>query len=84
MNNYDYVNVRGEQLVKKLGWAIFKDRREFNKACLMYQCVNNLVLSYLSDAFTLQKDVLNYDLRRSPYDVNKWLSAMVRCQPHTT
>ena len=35
----------------------------------MYKCVNEMVPPYLSDNFTLQKDVLDYELRRCQYDV---------------
>ena len=67
--NFDYVNVRSEQLIRQLNWRTFRERHAYAKACLMYRCLNGLVPEYLSDCFTNQRDVFTYNFRRDHQNV---------------
>ena len=61
--NYDYVNVRGEELVRELKWQTIKERRIFHTATLMFKCVNGLAPNYLCDQINLLSDISGYNTR---------------------
>ena len=67
--NFDFVNVRGEELVNTLGWQPLVKRRNFHTAVLMYKCINNLAPDYLCDEITRCSEVFNY-LTRSANSLN--------------
>lgn len=48
-NNFDYVNTRGEDLVRGLKWQTFNDRVNYFTALLMFKCIHGLAPHYLSD-----------------------------------
>ena len=56
-NNYDFINARGEDLAKELGWNTFKERRDFLLAVLMFKCHDGSAPEYLSDNLDLHKEV---------------------------
>ena len=37
--NFDFINVRGSELVKQLGWQTIEERRNYFTATLMYRCI---------------------------------------------
>ena len=47
--NMDYVNTRGENLVKELGWQSIENRRDCFTAVLMYRCINEIAPRRLID-----------------------------------
>ena len=61
--NFDYVNTRGEDLVRSLKWQTLQERRKFHIATLMYKCVNGLAPNYLCDQVNLISEVNNYNTR---------------------
>ena len=38
--NFDYINVRGFELVRQLGWQPIEKRRNYYVASLMQKCMN--------------------------------------------
>ena len=60
---FDFINVRGIDLVKKLGWMNIDERVRYLTACLMYKCINNHAPNYLSDNINLMSDLLPYNNR---------------------
>ena len=61
--NFDFINTRGEELVRSLKWQTLKDRRKFHLATLMYKCVNGLAPNYLCDQINLLSDINTYQTR---------------------
>ena len=68
-NNFDFINVRGLQLVKDLGWQNFTERRDFMTSTLMFKSIHGLAPTYLSDQVTMIHDIIPYGTR-STYDMN--------------
>jgi hypothetical protein len=64
-NEFDYVHTRSSDLLKQLNWMNVCQRRDFLLAKLMYKCLNGLAPNYLSDMFTFEKDLHNYETRNS-------------------
>jgi hypothetical protein len=63
--NFDYINVRGIDLVHSLGWMNVKQRCNYFRNILMYKCLNNLAPVYLSDNIVLNRDISIRDTRNS-------------------
>ena len=61
--NYDFINTRGLDLVKDLGWQTFEQRRDYLSANLMYKCMNSLAPHYLSDNIISINDMTNRQTR---------------------
>ena len=63
LKNYDYVNVRGEDLVRMLDWQTIEERQRFHTAILMFKCVHGLCPAYMSDQVTFLNEVNVYNTR---------------------
>ena len=61
--NFDFINTRGEELVRELKWQTLSERRTFHVATLMFKCVNGQAPNYLCDQINLLSDVNNYRTR---------------------
>jgi hypothetical protein len=62
---FDYINTRSKDLLTELKWMNVSQRRDFLMAKLMYKCLNGLAPNYLSDLFTYERDVHQYETRTS-------------------
>ena len=62
---FNFIDVRGVDLVKRLGWQTLRERRHFHTAVLMYKCINGMAPDYLSDQVTLISEVNTYNTRSS-------------------
>ena len=62
-NNYDYINFRGEDIVKGLRWQTIKERRQFHMATLMFKCTHGLAPNYLCDQVCLLNEINHYSTR---------------------
>ena len=71
-NNFDFINVRGIQLVKDLGWQNFSERRDYLTNSLMFKSIHGLAPNYLSDHVVMMCDVIPYGTR-STYDMNVYV-----------
>ena len=58
-NNMDYINVRGEDLVKQLGWQTIEKRRDYFMAMLMYKCIGDAAHRRLIDGPVMTSDTVN-------------------------
>jgi len=56
-NNYDFINTRGADLVKELGWSNFEERRDFLLSVLMYKCHEGMAPAYLTDKLDLHSEI---------------------------
>ena len=45
--NFDYVNCHGMDLVRKLKWQSFKQRRDFFLATMMFKCIHGLAPTHM-------------------------------------
>jgi hypothetical protein len=63
--NYDFVNFRGEDILKELGLNTFKQRRDFLLSVLMYKCHNGCAPAILTDKLTLQSEITERRSRHS-------------------
>ena len=70
--NYDYINVRGLDLVKNLKWNTFKERQDYLTASLMFKCIHGKAPYYLSDNITMLCDILPYNTRNI-YNMNVYV-----------
>jgi hypothetical protein len=61
--NFDFINVRGENLMKELGLNCFSDRLKYNTALLMYKVIHNLLPDHIDNNFTLIRDLLDREPR---------------------
>ena len=69
--NYDYINVRGEDLVRQLKWQTIRERRTFHTATLMFKCMQGLAPNYLCDQINLISEINGYNTRStSSYNVH--------------
>ena len=69
--NYDYINVRGADLVKSLGWMNVVQRRDYFTLLQFFKCIHGDAPVYLSNNITLCNEVNDtYNLRSNDsYDV---------------
>ena len=54
--NMDYINVRGVDLVKQLGWQTIETRRDYFTATLMFKIVNGFAPKRLIDSLVMTRD----------------------------
>ena len=61
--NYDYINVRGHDLVKQLKWMDVNQRIHFVIATLMFKCIHGNAPYYLQNKITMLQDINKYQTR---------------------
>ena len=65
-SNFDYINHRGIDIVKSLCWMNVVQRRNYFTLVLMFKCLRGLAPNYLSNEFTMYRNIESvYDLRSS-------------------
>ena len=55
--NFDYVNCRGIDIVKTLGWMNVLERRKYFDCILMFKCLHGLAPDYLVNQVSLIRDI---------------------------
>ena len=63
--DYDYVHVRGFDIVKKLKWMNVIQRRDYFVALSVLKCIHGMSPSYLSDCITMYNEIAVMDTRAS-------------------
>ena len=63
LGNFDYINVRGKDLVTELGWQNCEERYKYLVSNLMFKSINNLAPNYLCDQITMMRDIIPYETR---------------------
>ena len=56
LNNFDYKNVRGHELVKQLRWQTIEQRRDYFTATLMHKCIYNTAPIHLRNNIVMTAD----------------------------
>ena len=63
--NFDYVHVRGIDIVKQLKWTNVIERRDYFMALSVFKCLHGMAPMYLSDCITMNDEVVIRDTRAS-------------------
>ena len=63
--NFDYVHVRGIDIVKQLKWMNVIERRDYFMALSVFKCLHGMAPLYLSDCITMNDEVVIRDTRAS-------------------
>ena len=63
--DFDYVHVRGIDIVKNLKWMNVFQRRGYFVALPVFKCIHGMSPSYLSDCITMYKEIAVRDTRAS-------------------
>jgi hypothetical protein len=61
--DFDFINTRGIDLVKKLDLQDTIERREYRICTLIYKCMRGLVPQYLSDEIVMTRDIHTHNTR---------------------
>ena len=62
---FDYIHVRGIDIVKNLKWMNVIQRRDYFVALSMFKCIHGMSPSYLSDCVTTYNEIAVRDTRAS-------------------
>ena len=54
---FDYIHVRGIDIVKNLKWMNVIQRRDYFVALSMFKCIHGMSPSYLSDCITMYNEI---------------------------
>ena len=65
LDNFDYNNVRGIDLIQKLGWQAIDTRRDYYTACLMDKCIYKTAPVRVSNDTVFASDSHNVPTRAS-------------------
>ena len=60
---FDYIHVRGIDIVKYLKWMNVIQRRDYFVALSMFKCIHGMSPSYLSDCITMYNEIAVRDTR---------------------
>ena len=63
MGNFDYINVRGHDLVQQLGWQTIEQRRDYFIATLMHRCINETAPTHLVNELIMTVDTHDISTR---------------------
>ena len=67
-NDFDYINTRGETLMRELGWQSIEQRRDYFVATLMYKCINGMAPSRIMNEITKVSDTHDVNTRLANTD----------------
>ena len=65
MRNFDYIDTRGEDLMKQLGMQSLETRRDYFTAIMMYKIINETAPNRLIDSINHMKDIHGIQTRSS-------------------
>ena len=63
--DFDYVHVRGIDIVNNLKWMNVIQRRDYFVALSVFKCIHGMSPSYLSDCMTMYDEIAVRDTRES-------------------
>ena len=75
MGNFDYINCRGIDLVKRLDLYIIRERRDYFLTTLMFKAIHGIAPHYLSDRIDMHFDIHGYNTREAG-SMNVYLPAV--------
>ena len=65
LQNFDYENFHGIELVRSLKWLNFEQRFQYLNCVLMFKGLHGLVPNYISDVIYLEREINEYSTRSS-------------------
>ena len=65
LGNFDFINYRGEDIVKSLNWPTVTECFTYLTVCMMFKAINGLTPNYISDNVTMARDMHDRDTRLS-------------------
>ena len=65
LNNFDFINVRGQDLVESLKWQTLTERKQYFLATLMYKAIHGDAPQYMCNQLTMACEYHNRDTRYS-------------------
>ena len=68
-NNYDFINIRGIEIVKSLGWMNVRQRCFYFTTTLMFKCIHGLAPSYMVNDVVMNCDVNQMNTRSHPMNL---------------
>ena len=71
LNNFDYVNSRGIDLVKQLKWMNVSERFLYFERLLMYKCIYGMAPDYLANGIIMDIELRNVNTRS--HDMNVYI-----------
>ena len=69
LNNFDYVNYRGLDLVKQLKWMNVRERFLYFEKLLMFKCIHGRVPDYLANGITMEIELREVNTRSNDMNV---------------
>ena len=75
MGNFDYINCRGIDLVKRLDLYTIRERRDYFLRTLMFKDIHGISPHYLSDGIDMHFDIHGYNTREAG-SMNVYLPAV--------
>ena len=63
--NFDYINVRGIDIVKQLKWMNLIARRDYFVAFTVFKCIRGMAPTYISDCITICNEIAIRDTRNA-------------------
>ena len=67
LGNFDFINVRGLELVQQLGWQSMEKRRDYYVASLMYKCMQGLAPIHLKNNIVMNSHTHEIPTRASSH-----------------
>ena len=62
--NFDFINIRGQELVYKLGWMTVKERFFYFQTLLIFKCIYGMAPHYLTNNVIMEVDISNVQTRK--------------------
>ena len=73
LNNYDFINTRGIDLVKILGWQDFSQRRDYLMSSLMYKMINGNAPHHLMNNLVFAAEINERTTRNTVCENNLYI-----------
>jgi hypothetical protein len=70
LNNFDYINTRGVDLVKQLGWMTIQERSDYFLILTVFKSIVGKTPYYLQNSFNLRKDLNLRTSANTEYDLH--------------
>ena len=67
--NFDYINIRGIELVKQLGWMNVKQRFLYFQHLTIFKCIHGLAPTHLVNNVVMEIEITNVNTRKHPMNL---------------
>ena len=69
MNNFDYIDTRGIELVHKLNWMNVRERFFYFQTLMIFKCIYGLAPDYLCNNVIMEVELSNVTTRKHPMNL---------------